>query len=92
MGGNGTFPMKRRALAKQMGTAWVNFFTSLDPNKGAGLDIPGLAAWPAYNSSIGGGVGQNIVWGLDSTVIERDDWRVPGIQWMMDHALDVYGN
>lgn len=80
------------ALAKTMSTAWVNFFVSLDPNGENGLGIEGVAEWPVYNASLGGGVGQNIVWDVNGSYIEWDDYRAEGINWLIEGGLNVFGN
>jgi carboxylesterase type B len=79
------------ALAKTISYAWVNFITGLDPN-GAGLDLPRGAVWPVYNTSVGGGVGQNIVWSVNGSYVEMDSWRAGGINWMAENSLNVFGN
>ncbi|PSR76556.1 Alpha/Beta hydrolase protein [Coniella lustricola] len=76
------------ALAKAMSTAWINFFVSLDPN---GAD-DSVAAWPVYNTSVGGGVGQNMVWDVNGSHVEWDSYRAEGIEWMMASGLTVFGN
>lgn len=53
-----------------------------------GKNIP----WPRYDTEAGGGVGQGVVWDLQGPFIEIDDWRGPGIKWMIDHSLDVFGS
>lgn len=79
-----------RALAKTMSTAWINFFTGLDPNGASGLGTP----WPAYDLNEGGGVGQNIVWSVEGqgNYLELDTYRAEGINWFIEHSLTVYGN
>lgn len=78
-------------LAKAMSTAWVNFVTGLDPN---GAEPAKLPAWPAYNLTAGGGVGQNIVFAAkgNGSYVEIDDYRVEGINWMIENSLTVLGN
>jgi hypothetical protein len=51
-------------------------------------------AWPVYNSTAGGGVGQNIVFSVhdEGTYVEIDDYRAGGINWMIEHGLTVFGN
>lgn len=89
-GGNGTYPAKAKALAKEMSTAWINFFHGLDPNGDAGLD--GGEEWPAYDTSVGGGAGQDFVFDLDADFVEMDDWRAEGINWMIENSLAVFGD
>lgn len=86
-------PPSYAALAKTMSTAWVNFVTGLDPNgKGpSGKAAIGEPWWPVYNATTGGGVGRNIVWHANASHIEADTYRAEGIQWMIDHGLDVFG-
>lgn len=82
------------ALAKTMSNAWVNFFTGLDPNGDQGLGIAGLDAWPVYNASAGGGVGENVVFAAAGTgsYAERDNYRAEGINWLIDNSLALFGN
>lgn len=58
----------------------------LDPN-GPGLKVE----WPIYDASAGGGVGQNLVFKQDATVVEYDDFRAEALKWFSDHFLDVWG-
>lgn len=83
------------ALAKTMSTAWVNFVVGLDPNGDAGgLDFPGsgVVAWPSYNASVGGGVGQNIIFDVNGSYVSWDNFRAEGIQWMIDNSMPLFGN
>lgn len=80
------------ALAKTMSSAWVNFVVGLDPNGAQGLGIPGVDAWPVYNATEGGGVGKNIVFDVNGSYTEWDNYRGEGIQWMIDNSLDLFGN
>jgi hypothetical protein len=79
------------ALAKGMSNAWVNFVTSLDPN-GAGLKIDGVAAWPVYNATEGGGVGRNIFFDTNGSSIIWDSYRAEGMNWMIENSLAIFGN
>lgn len=82
-------------LARAMSTAWVNFITGLDPNGAATTDTPSrLPAWPAYNLTAGGGVGQNIVFAAkgNGSYVEVDDYRAEGINWLIENSLTVLGN
>lgn len=88
------------ALAKAMSTAWVNFVVGLDPNGAGGatattgLEFPGsgAVAWPAYNASEGGGVGRNMVFSVNGSYVEWDDFRAEGMRWMIENSLPVFGN
>ncbi|WDK18896.1 carboxylesterase [Colletotrichum graminicola] len=87
-GGNDTtYTTKAVAMAKTISTAWVNFFVSLDPN-----GAPGLGEWPVYDAKNEAGVGSDVVFGIDGPFVETDDWRKEGMDWMMEHALDIFGN
>lgn len=79
------------ALAKGMSNAWVNFVTGLDPN-GAGLEIDGVAAWPVYNATEGGGVGRNVFLDTNGSSVAWDSYRAEGINWMIENSLAVFGN
>ncbi|KAF5001970.1 hypothetical protein FDECE_10772 [Fusarium decemcellulare] len=89
-GGNGTYPAKAKALAKTMSSAWINFFTGLDPNGKDGIDVPG-SEWPVFDLSDGPD-GKGIVFSLNGNSIEVDDWRSGGMDWMNEHSLTVFGN
>jgi len=87
-GGNDTtYTTKAVAMAKTISTAWVNFFVSLDPS-----GAPGLGEWPVYDIKNEAGVGSDMVFGIDGPFVETDDWRKEGMEWMMEHALDIFGN
>jgi len=75
-------------LAGEMSSAWVNFITTTDPN-GKGVSVE----WPVYNSTEGGGAGQDFVWSVDGegSYVEDDTWRGEGIAWIGENQLGVYG-
>ncbi|KAJ4250899.1 hypothetical protein NW762_011549 [Fusarium torreyae] len=83
--GSGSYPTQAKALSKTMSTAWVNFFTKLNPN---GLTDVGGVAWPTYGSPQSG---KEVVFTLNSTYVEMDKWRAKGIDWLISHSLDVLG-
>lgn len=62
---------------------------SLDPN-GEALSID----WPVYNTTSGGGVGEEVVWSVkdDGSYVEVDDFRAEGIKFLSDNALTLFGN
>jgi carboxylesterase type B len=74
------------ALSNTMNKAWINFFVGQDPNPGNATN----AAWPSYG--VDGGLGQNIVFDLESAHVERDDHREEGINWFIENALTVFGS
>lgn len=84
-------PASFRKLALHMSQSWVNFVVKQDPN-GDGLS----PAWPAYDTSVAGGVGQNMVWTVtncsDASYVETDDARAEAMQWWADNLRDVFGN
>ncbi|OLN95864.1 Lipase 1-like protein 2 [Colletotrichum chlorophyti] len=85
-GDDPVYTEKAKALAKTMSSAWINFFVGLDPN-----GAPGLSSWPAYE--VGDeGVGSDVVFGIEGAVVETDDWRKDGMDWLIKHALDILGN
>ncbi|KKY36083.1 putative lipase 2 [Diaporthe ampelina] len=84
-------PAEYAALAKGISDAWVNFVTGLDPN-GAGLEIDGVAAWPVYNATEGGGVGRNVLLDTNGSSVAWDSYRAEGINWMIENSLAVFGN
>jgi hypothetical protein len=59
----------------------------MDPN-GAGLE----PAWPVYNATTGGGVGSNIVWAVNGSYVEVDDWRAEGMNWFIENSYAVLGD
>ncbi|POS69442.1 carboxylesterase [Diaporthe helianthi] len=79
------------ALAKGISNAWVNFVTGLDPN-GAGLEIDGIADWPIYNATEGGGVGKTVLLDTNRSSVAWDSYRAEGINWMIENSLAVFGN
>ncbi|KAJ4325893.1 hypothetical protein N0V84_003279 [Fusarium piperis] len=89
-GGTGEYPAKAKALAGTISSAWINFFTGLDPNGKNGL--PGSPEWPAYAIPSGGSDGEGIVFNLEGSLVEADDWRSGGMDWMNEHGLTVFGN
>ncbi|KAF3769293.1 alpha/beta-hydrolase [Cryphonectria parasitica EP155] len=80
------------ALAKAMSNAWVNFITGLDPNGAAATAAATDDTWPQYNATSGGGVGQSIVFSVNGSYIEWDDYRAEGINWMIQNSLPLFGN
>ncbi|KAF9870017.1 carboxylesterase [Colletotrichum karsti] len=85
-GGNDTvYTEKATALAKTISLSWVNFFAHLDPN-----GAPGLGSWPVYETASGSG--SDVVFGINGTEVETDDWRKEGIDWLIEHGLTVIGD
>jgi carboxylesterase type B len=91
LGGEESYQKATRAMAKNISTAWINFFNTLDPNGKKGEDLFSGEKWPIYESS-GGSDGKAIVFNINGSHIETDDWRSDGMDWMIKHALDVFGN
>ncbi|KAF7555267.1 hypothetical protein G7Z17_g2312 [Cylindrodendrum hubeiense] len=89
-GGNGTYPAQAKALSKVISTAWVNFVTGLDPN-GKGGHRFSKKTWPVYEVSSSSS-GKGIVFDIDGSSIETDDWRAGGMDWFAEHSLNVFGN
>ncbi|KAL6915751.1 hypothetical protein ACHAPO_005213 [Fusarium lateritium] len=89
-GGEGSYPENAKAMAKTMTTAWINFFNTLDPNGETGKGIFSGKKWPLYDLSDGPD-GESIVFNINGSDIEVDDWRSDGMEWMAKHALDVFG-
>lgn len=50
--------------------------------------------WPIYNTTSGGGVGEEIVWSVrgDGSYVEMDDYRAEGMKYLADNALELFGN
>ncbi|KAH7020253.1 Alpha/Beta hydrolase protein [Ilyonectria destructans] len=89
-GGTEPYPAKAKALSKIISTAWINFVTGLDPNGKGGHRFSKKAQWPVYEVSSGSGKG--VVFDVDGSTVETDDWRAGGMAWFAEHSLDVYGN
>jgi carboxylesterase type B len=88
-GGNDTeYITQAKALSNTMNKAWINFFVSQNPN----LDNGTNAAWPAYDTTVGAGLGQNIVFSLEGSHAEWDIHRAEGINWLINNALAVFGS
>ncbi|ORY62084.1 Alpha/Beta hydrolase protein [Pseudomassariella vexata] len=77
-------------LAFTMSTAWINFITALDPNKGAAVE----PAWPVYSEGTGVDVGQNLVFSVKDggNYLEDDDYRAEAIGWWNENQLAIFGN
>jgi carboxylesterase type B len=90
-GGNGTYPADAKAMSKTISTAWINFINDLDPNGDSGPELFNGNKWPTYELS-GGPNGKGVVFNINGTHIEVDDWRAGGMEWMAEHALTVFGN
>ncbi|KAH7120493.1 Alpha/Beta hydrolase protein [Dactylonectria macrodidyma] len=90
-GGTGTYPEKAKALSKTMSTAWINFVTGLDPNGKGGHRFSKKSNWPVYDVSKGKS-GKGVVFDLDGSSVEADNWRAEGMAWFAKHSLDVFGN
>ncbi|KAF5667619.1 triacylglycerol lipase II [Fusarium heterosporum] len=90
-GGEGAYPADAKAMAKTISSAWINFFTTLDPNGDSGSEIFGGKEWPVYELSDGPD-GKGVVFNINGTHVEVDDWRSEGMAWMAKHALPVFGN
>ncbi|KAM0544177.1 hypothetical protein ACHAO7_009037 [Fusarium culmorum] len=90
-GGEGSYPENAKAMSKTISTAWINFFNTLDPNGKTGEEIFSGKEWPIYDLSDGPD-GEGIVFNINGSETEVDDWRSGGMEWMAEHALDVFGN
>lgn len=74
-----------------MSTAWINFVTGLDPNGKGGHRFSKKSNWPVYDVSKGKS-GKGVVFDLDGSSVEADNWRAEGMAWFAKHSLDVFGN
>ncbi|RSL44922.1 hypothetical protein CEP54_014488 [Fusarium duplospermum] len=90
--GNGTYPEKARALAKTISSSWIRFFANLDPNGSHDMNLANGQDWPVYAASAEAPDGDGIVFDLNGNIIEVDDWRSGGMDWMNEHGLTVFGN
>lgn len=79
-------------LSNLMSRSWVSFIVDGNPNFHG---IEGVeTTWPVYNSTLGGGMGSNMVFTVNRTglsYIEWDSWRGEGIAFISENALGVYG-
>ena len=90
-GGDGTYPADAKAMAKTITTGWINFFNTLDPNGKKGSKLFSGNEWPVYDLS-DGPYGKGVVFSINGTHIEVDDWRSGGMEWFAEHSLAVFGN
>ncbi|KIL88859.1 lipase 1 [Fusarium avenaceum] len=90
-GGEGTYPADAKVMAKTISTAWINFFAGLNPNGNSGSKIFSGKEWPVYELSDGHD-GKGVVFNINGTHVEVDNWRSGGMEWMAEHALTVFGN
>ncbi|KAK7424153.1 hypothetical protein QQZ08_008759 [Neonectria magnoliae] len=90
-GGNGTYPAQAKALATVISSAWINFVTGLDPNGKKGHLFSKKTTWPVYDVSRGK-TGKGIVFDVNGSFVETDDWRADGMGWFAEHGLTVFGN
>ncbi|KAF4964382.1 hypothetical protein FSARC_7681 [Fusarium sarcochroum] len=90
-GGDGTYPTDAKAMAKTITTGWINFFNTLDPNGKNGTKLFSGKEWPIYDLSDGPD-GKGVVFSINGTHIEVDNWRSGGMEWFAEHSLAVFGN
>jgi hypothetical protein len=90
-GGEGTYPADAKVMAKTISTAWINFFASLNPNGDSDSELFSGKEWPVYELSDGPD-GKGVVFNINGTHVEVDNWRSGGMDWMAEHALTVFGN
>lgn len=90
-GGEGTYPADAKVMAKTISTAWINFFAGLNPNGNSGSKLFSGKEWPVYELSDGPD-GKGVVFNINGTHVEVDNWRSGGMEWMAEHALTVFGN
>ena len=74
------------------GRSFVSFIVDGDPNNHR---VEGVkTTCPMYNSTLGGGMGINMVFTVNltgSSYTEWDTWRGEGIAFINENALGVYG-
>lgn len=78
-------------VAKTVSAAWISFIADPNGGPGAGLALPGGETWPMYNAK-DGAIGENLVFALNGSYVEKDDWRREGMAWYAEHSLDLFGN
>lgn len=72
-------------LAKEMSRRWVSFIVKGEPT------LEGGAEWPVYDLEAGAGVGRDMVFGGSEGVVEEDSYRAEAMEWVWEHAGEVYG-
>lgn len=80
-------------MSEQISTAWINFIVDQNPN-GFDVESPFASAggWPEFKLEDGGGVGRAIVFDIDGSYVEMDDWRAEGMGWLIENDLALVGN
>jgi len=71
---------KHKYLSEAIGRAYINFVNSWDPNYGKYEEQWGVARlppWPDYGESA-----VNMVLNANQTIVEADDWRKEGIDFI----------
>ncbi|KAJ6624226.1 hypothetical protein B0H10DRAFT_2212950 [Mycena sp. CBHHK59/15] len=66
-------------LAAYMLWSWASFVATGDPNN---ADVTTKICWPKYS-----GGQQNMVWQMQGSTTEKDDYRKEGIQFIIDNIF-----
>lgn len=61
------------ALSNLMSRSWISFVHELDPNRHG---VAGAPRWPEYGCG-----GENLVFQANGSYVEKDDWRVPQLEY-----------
>ncbi|KAF7338816.1 Carboxylic ester hydrolase [Mycena sanguinolenta] len=74
-----TAPIADRFLGVYMSRSWASFVATGDPNN---ANVPSKINWPKYSEGQ-----ENMVWQTQGSVIEKDNFRQAGIQFIIDNVF-----
>ncbi|KAJ7056155.1 alpha/beta-hydrolase [Mycena amicta] len=72
-------PIADRFLGIYMSRAWASFIATGDPNN---ANVPSKDHWPKYSDEQ-----ENMVWQTQGSIIEKDNFREEGMQFIMDNVF-----
>nr|GAT60463.1 predicted protein [Mycena chlorophos] len=74
-----TAPIEDRFLGVYMSRSWAAFAATGDPNN---ANVTTKLKWPKYSEGA-----ENIVWQTQGSMIEKDDYRQEGMQYIIDNVI-----
>ncbi|KAJ6469341.1 alpha/beta-hydrolase [Mycena sanguinolenta] len=74
-----TAPIADRFLGVYMSRSWASFVATGDPNN---ANVPSKINWPKYSEGQ-----ENMVWQTQGSVIEKDNFRQAGMQFIIDNVF-----
>ncbi|KAF8197770.1 Alpha/Beta hydrolase protein [Mycena galopus ATCC 62051] len=74
-----TAPIADRFLGAYMSRAWASFIATGDPNN---ANVPSKVHWPNYSEEP-----SNMVWQTQGSMVEKDNFRQEGMQFIMDYVF-----